>query len=155
MPSTTKIASLASKIINSPKNLNSIVELLKLSKSPETTVPALVALSSVFLAIRNNSDFDKAHDWIDENYKLFKSCLLKNIHNLDVLDASLEQLKEQSVSVSLKHDKLVFANAFFIQICNACFVHQEMLDPWVNLLNKYADLRFFFYRNVAKLDKKV
>lgn len=72
----------------------------------------------------------------------------------------LEAVKLQAKLLSMAEKEFTFPNMLFSRICEACWSLearssssptnvQHLTAAWVSLLDEYADLKYFFYRNIG------
>lgn len=168
-----RIIQLEAGILSSQDNLNDIRDIITTAKSDniEVVFASVHALGRIFAALwkkgllnRNKDDSASAQvsDWLRGNYNAYIDILKAMLRQQDAslqstaLKQLLPALQSEGENASAVSGKYEFPNTSYLAIVDLVLNSSEASDYLLRILadsylNSYDDLRFYFYRNVAKI----
>ncbi|KAI9203164.1 CBF/Mak21 family-domain-containing protein [Polychytrium aggregatum] len=172
----SKPSELAKEALASTKSLNNIVSLLQLceSTSQKTSHDAIVALAHVFVKLFERGEFlkpqlqdssrttvlaPKVVEWLKENLLLFNTLLIGKLDHKEpaiqiaALSSLVKIIKHESENLSKNEGCWCFYNQLYQRVVEALVnvhdLNEHLLKNWVQLVDEYDDLRFYFYKNLT------
>ncbi|KAJ3377629.1 hypothetical protein HDU92_008097 [Lobulomyces angularis] len=151
------ILDLAIRVIEDQKNLDLLLNEVK-NENLELSHCAITTVAQVFTQLKENED----SSYLDKKLKNFSNILFQLLNSREkktkllALDVLLKILKLQSKLLTLKNEKFTFATMYFNKLLEFLFElkdNLDFLDIIVNLLDKFLDLRFYFFSFIKKLNK--
>ncbi|KAJ2473254.1 Maturation and nuclear export of 40S ribosomal subunits interacting protein, partial [Coemansia sp. RSA 2322] len=172
---TDRIIQLENNVLNSQQNLNDIVEILGLAKGAnvESAFVAINSLSRIFSALwrkgllkrskeQDSSAANTVNEWLRGNYNdyigVLKAVLKRDEAPMQVaaLKLLLQTLVLEGENASRASGSYEFPNSSYLSIIELVLDSSVASDHLLrtladSYLNMYDDLRYYFYRDVAKI----
>ncbi|KAI8812152.1 CBF/Mak21 family-domain-containing protein [Cladochytrium replicatum] len=176
MPKPAEIRLLAKSALESKANLNNVAVLLELcqpTSSMDTLQTVMQALQHVFSKLletgrvfttnkqleKSKSRTDKVAAWLTVNYQRFISFVISMLTHKDVaiqisaFDVLLDAVRSESSFLTKRNGTFKFPIQLYSRVTDVLLdserVEEELLDHLVDTLNRYADLRAYYFKNVG------
>jgi U3 small nucleolar RNA-associated protein 19 len=154
------VKKLANECLESTKNLNNIVDLLDFckSKNPMISHCAITSLMHIFQRLVKVHVKGEIYEWLKENIDIYFDFLLQNYSNVD------KRIQVTSFEKSLMILKIKselyneFQGQIYLKIITKILLEktkEDILEKFIEMLNEFDDLRFYFYKSSKKLVKKL
>ncbi|KAJ2740724.1 Maturation and nuclear export of 40S ribosomal subunits interacting protein, partial [Coemansia sp. BCRC 34301] len=170
-----QIIELENKVVSSQQNLNDLVDILRIAKSGnvETMFVATNSLGRIFAGLwkqgllkrsgkEENASTAAVHSWLRSNYNEYLGVLKAQLKHAEAaiqvgaLKLLMQAVAHEGMHASQSSGAYEFPNALYLNILELVLDSTEPTDQLLrsladSYLNLYDDLRYYFYRDVAKI----
>ncbi|KAJ2698136.1 Maturation and nuclear export of 40S ribosomal subunits interacting protein [Coemansia sp. IMI 209128] len=169
-----RIIQLENNVVSSQQNLNDIVDILAIAKSGkvETAFVATNSLGRIFSGLWKQGLLKRSKDekaatstvseWLRSNYNEYMGVLKTQLKHQEAaiqvaaLKLLMQAVAHEGENASRSSGSYEFPNSLYLSILELILDGSEASDHLLrsladSYLNLYDDLRYFFYRDIAKI----